>query len=220
MRPMARFHARYVCVCLAPLALLGCAEAEHKPEDAEDGAVSAPDRDASSMPADGGGGCVIEDDREHPHDSEPAQHIASPLEPEAYNSDPPSSGPHCSQWGQYATYGADAPLPACNFLHNLEHGAVALLYDCPEGCPDLVEALASLRGDPPADPDCPAPRILLTPYPDLGPRLAAAAWGYTWTADCLDETARASLRDFIEAHWGSRGDAPEPRVCSEGSLEP
>lgn len=153
----------------------------------------------------------------HPHDSQPASHVAQPLPSSAYNSRPPSSGPHCPSWGDYKTYTAAAPLPACNFVHNLEHGAVALLYNCPDDdCPEIVSALQQVIDDSPPDPDCGqlgVDRYVLTPYEDMDAKVAAAAWGYTWTAECLDEDAIDSLKAFIEAVWGSRGDAPEARLC-------
>src|SRR5687768_148624 len=112
-----------------------------------------------------------------------------------YNSNPPSSGPHC---GTTVTYGvASAPVDRCNWLHNLEHGAIVLLYNCPEGCADLVTQLTDLLRDAPRDPDCNRLRVIVTPYPMLSTRVAAAAWRRTWTANCLDEAARASLLKFI-----------------------
>jgi hypothetical protein len=158
--------------------------------------------------------------REHEHDSEPAMHVLEPLPAESYNSSPPSSGPHCSTWGSYAVY-EEPPLPACNFVHNLEHGAVALLYNCPDGCEELVAALEEVIAEAPDDPDCgEGKRLLLTPYAEMEATVAAAAWGYTFTADCLDDGARAQLHAFIDAHIGSRGDAPEPTVCGNGALAP
>lgn len=169
---------------------------------------------------DGGPGCSFVGTQAHPHTSEPAMHVGQPLAPADYNSSPPSSGPHCGSWGQYTTYAPSAPLPACNFVHNLEHGAIALLYNCPQGCADLVAALQAVLDDPPMDPNCAAPRLLLTPYADMQTKVAAAAWGYTWTANCLDAAAVASLRTFIATYIGTRGDAPESRVCQGGSVRP
>jgi hypothetical protein len=158
--------------------------------------------------------------QEHPHDSIAAMHVPQPLPASDYNSSPPSSGPHCGTWGQYTVF-ADPPLPACNFLHNLEHGAIVLLYNCPDDCPEIVQQLAQVIQDAPADRDCGnAKRLLLTPYADMDATIAAAAWGFTFTAECLDDAARSALLDFITAHQGSAGDAPEPTVCAGGSVAP
>jgi hypothetical protein len=167
-----------------------------------------------------GSSCTPIGEINHPHDSQAASHIAEPLPASSYNSSPPSSGSHCNTWGHYATYGAARPLPACNFLHNLEHGAIVLLYNCPEGCPEIVEALEGIMAAPPDDPDCIAPRLVLTPYEEMDAKIAAAAWGYTWTSACMDDAARDSLVDFIEAHIGTRGDSPEATICGNGGFAP
>jgi hypothetical protein len=167
-----------------------------------------------------GSSCMPTGEVNHPHDSQAAAHVAEPLPASSYNSSPPSSGSHCNTWGRYATYGAARPLPACNFLHNLEHGAVVLLYNCPDGCPEITDALAAIVAAPPDDPDCIAPRLVLTPYAEMDVKVAAAAWGYTWTSDCMDDAARASLVAFIEAHIGTRGDSPEATICGNGGFAP
>jgi hypothetical protein len=157
---------------------------------------------------------------QHPRLAGP--HIGAPLPPSAYNSSPPSSGPHCDQWAQLTTFTPARPLPACYFLHNLEHASVALLYNCPDGCTELAESLEQVKADSAADPDCTGKRVLITPYADMDAMIAAAAWGFTWTSDCpeLFEPARESLLEFIAAHLGSNGLAPEPRVCGDGAIAP
>jgi hypothetical protein len=208
-------------LCLA-LALLGVACGDDIPnpgfqfvDAGADACVALPSDE------DGGSSCSAVCGNEHPHDRSAAQHISSPWPASAYNSSPPSSGAHCAEWSAYGVaYDARAPLPACYFLHNLEHGAVALLYNCPEGCPEIVAELEALVAAPPDDPDCPFSRVLLTPYTEMDAKVAAAAWGFTWTSDCLEGDAIDSLRAFIEAHQGSRGDAPEARVCSHGAITP
>jgi hypothetical protein len=189
------------------------------------GGSSEDDADVDEMSSDDdsgttGSSCTPIGEINHPHDSEAAPHIAEPLPASSYNSSPPSSGSHCNTWGHYATYGATRPLPACNFLHNLEHGAIVLLYNCPEGCPEVVETLEGIIAAPPDDPDCIAPRLVLTPYEEMDAKVAAAAWGYTWTSDCIDDAARESLVDFIEAHIGTRGDSPEATICGNGGFAP
>jgi hypothetical protein len=186
------------------------------------------DGDGDAADADGGG--RGEDDAgavatcaftgEQAHESLGAQHVAEPLPASAYNSSPPSSGPHCNAWGRYAIFGEDAPLPACNFIHNLEHGAVVLLYNCPSACPELIEELSALQRSLLLDPDCFPARVVLTPYAEMDSLVAASAWGYTWTSDCYDDAARTSLVDFITAHLGSSGQAPEASVCGHGSIAP
>jgi len=186
------------------------------------GGAGGADADAGSIGAAGEGAQSDCDPsaQEHEHDSMPAAHVQVPLAASSYNSSPPSSGPHCPVWGRYTVYGDDAPLPACNFIHNLEHGAIVLLYNCPDGCDETVAALEQVIADAPDDPECGAvKRLLLTPYAEIDTTIAAAAWGFTWTADCLDGGARDSLLEFIAAHRGPAGDAPES-VCVDGSVAP
>jgi hypothetical protein len=172
--------------------------------------------------ATGGGACGVATEQ---HELGSTNHVLEPLPPSAYNSSPPSSGPHCASWGRYDingkmdNYTPMAPLPACNFVHNLEHGAIVLLYNCPDGCEDTVAALEAVIKSVGPDPDCVSQgikRIVLTPYADMDATVAASAWGHTFTASCLDDGAADALIEFIEAHWGSRGDAPEATLCFNG----
>lgn len=130
-----------------------------------------------------------------------------------YATNPPSGGPH---WGLWAAFGESAaPIPRELYVHDLEHGSVVLAYRCDDGCPAVVEALRALLADQPADPSCADAvhdRLILTPDPLLAAPVAAAAWGATYTATCLDP---ASLRAFIDAHYAK---APE-NTCAQG-LEP
>jgi hypothetical protein len=191
-----------------------------EPQDGGDDPSDAMSGDAAAVDSGGGATCVPTGTVEHEHTSEAASHIDEALPASEYNSSPPSSGPHCNTWGEYASYGASRPLPACNFIHNLEHGAIVLLYNCPDGCTEITDVLGGILADPPTDPDCIAPRLVLTPYQEMDAKVAAVAWGFTWTSDCMDAAARDSLETFIAAHIGSRGAAPEPTICGNGGFSP
>ncbi|HMI93923.1 MAG TPA: DUF3105 domain-containing protein, partial [Polyangiales bacterium] len=155
-----------------------------------------------------------------------ADHLNDPQPSSVYNSRPPSSGTHCDVWGRWAEFTPQNPLPACNFLHNLEHGSVVLLYNCPSGCAEVVDVLRGVFNDVGlVDPNCNdqgIKRLLITPYADMDAKLAAVAWGYTWTANCVDAQTPAELIAFISAHWGTNpaDRAPEPTVCNHGSYAP
>lgn len=153
------------------------------------------------------------------HESMGGAHVAT-NDGVVYNSNPPSSGPHCGSWGRYAVYGASKPLPRCNYLHNLEHGGVVVLYKCDGECPEIVAALSGVR-DQIVDAECTVTkRVILTPDPNLDTLVAAAAWTTTWTSDCVNDDALASLTNFIEDNLGGAGAAPESHVCSDGSVTP
>lgn len=116
-----------------------------------------------------------------------------------WNTDPPTSGPH---YGEPAIYGEyDTPLPIAQVVHNLEHGAMFVLYG------DEVPAatVAQLREFYAED----RLGMLLAPYPSLGDRIALGAWtvpddfgegevqGTAYLATCpsFDEGAFSLFRD-------------------------
>jgi thiol-disulfide isomerase/thioredoxin len=118
-----------------------------------------------------------------------------------YLSDPPTSGPHDPQpvpWGPY-----NEPIPKEKLVHNLEHGGLLVLYNCPEGCTELVEELEPFVGRYAAS----GVKLVLAPYPGMDSRLALVAWGYL---DTFDELDPERIAQFLEADLGSRG--PEANV--------
>ena len=128
-----------------------------------------------------------------------------------YATNPPSSGEHYPVWADFGVY--DFPLPRGFWMHNLEHGAVVVTYNC-EGCDaDIVAAKAWLAGLSP-DATCAAgpARVLLVPDPELDVPWAASAWGFTLRAKCFDAVA---FSDFVTAHAGGAL-APEAGICTTG----
>jgi hypothetical protein len=119
------------------------------------------------------------------------QHVTLPGEPHVpYNSDPPTSGPHLpylAPWGVHT-----APIAKELQVHNLEDGGVALQYNCPSGCPELVEKLAAIVRQYPT-------QVLLAPYPGMKHRLALTAWT---RLDAFDEFDEARIQRFIRAYRG------------------
>jgi len=131
--------------------------------------------------------------REHP--SAGAGHIAWPT-PIHYIETPPSSGDHRPEWGRWGEYSF---LPPQRWLHNLEHGGVALLYDpCLDAA--LVEALRAFARARPDDDGGPF-RWVLTPYPGLPAPVMAVAWQWTWLAQCLSDERLAELESFVTDHY-------------------
>lgn len=147
---------------------------------------------------------------------EAGNHVAQDS-PIAFSSNPPATGAHYGVWAPWAR-AYDRPVPRGNWVHNLEHGGVALLYRCPAGCPEVVAGLGELGQGLAQDPLCQSvsgvnARWLLTEDPQLpdGVQVAAAAWGWTYRAACLDA---ASLRAFVLSHYAR---APED-TCAEGAI--
>ena len=153
-----------------------------------------------------------------------------------YSSNPPSSGPHYPIWAAFQEFAT--PVDRRNYVHDLEHGAVVLLYNCallpgsdaggdggdggdgggdaaaPSSCAAVVQGLRDLMNALPADPICNVEagvrrRVVLTPDPLLTVPVAAAAWGWTYRAQCLDP---GTLDAFARAHYAH---APE-NECLNG----
>ena len=133
--------------------------------------------------------------------------------PIVYSSNPPSSGPHYSTWANFQEL--THPVDDGYLVHSMEHGAVLLLYACQgAACDPIVAALRAVRNAIPADPLCdPAlrTRVILAPRAANDVAVAAAAWGYTYRADCVDA---ASLTSFILDHYAK---APE-NFCVAGQV--
>jgi len=110
---------------------------------------------------------------------------------------PPSSGPHYPVWSQ--NYGVlEQGLAPGYWVHNLEHGAVAVLYNCPDGCPDIVQQLKDLYPNLPKGRNSRGgqPRVLIVPYTDMDTKIAAVAWGWLLKLDSVDAD---KLTRFVEA---------------------
>jgi hypothetical protein len=107
-----------------------------------------------------------------------------------YNSDPPTSGPHLpsvAPWGVHAE-----PIPKELQVHNLEDGGVLIQYNCPQGCPDLIEKLKAIVSRYER-------HVILAPYPGMDKRMALTAWT---RIDKFDEFDEKRIRRFIDAYRG------------------
>ena len=140
-----------------------------------------------------------------------AQHVAT-CAPVQYTTNPPSGGDHWGVWAKYKRFESEVPREM--YVHNLEHGAVVLAYRCPSsGCEEVKAVLDEVRAEAASDPKClmvpggPEARLVMTPDSALNTPVAAAAWGATYTATCLD---KASLARFVADHYGK---GPED-LCS------
>ena len=138
------------------------------------------------------------------------------IEGVTHTSNPPSSGPHCPSWGHWSFYRPPLHLPRCNYIHNLEHGGVVILFRERNLDPGTLAWLEALLPRLTGDPDCPSPRVIMTADPDLDTPLAAVTWGFTFKASCPDSATADALVDFATRHWGRMGLAPEPLVCADG----
>lgn len=201
--------SRRALLLLLPLALLACQETVVTAD------ASVPDgglvNDGRWTPIPGAG-CNAEQ-RNVPTQDSP--HVA-PGTAIAWLTNPPASGPHFPAW---ARWGAWPAVERGYWLHNLEHGGVALLYRCPSGaCEPVRDALVTAAGMIPADRACtPTPsaparvRVVVTVDNEITSPVAAAAWAWLYRADCVDGP---SLQRFYTDHAGR---APED-FCFDGSI--
>jgi hypothetical protein len=145
----------------------------------------------------------------HTYSSPSAQHVTV-CSAIAYPMNPPVYGDHYPYWVAYKSYAFAVPL---GFLvHDLEHGAVELLYNCPTGCADEIATAQAFLDALPMDPRCTVEvkhQTILAPDPTLPTRWAAVAWGRSLTADCFDGPA---FRGFYDANVGH---GPED-ICADG----
>ena len=123
-----------------------------------------------------------------------------------YETNPPSGGSHYAVWPAFQSY--DFALPAGFLVHGLEHGAVVFWYNCPDGCADEVSQAEALLAQLAEDPMCAGTgadrRAIVVPYPSLGSRWGASAWGFALTADCFDPSG---FEAFYIEHYGNGPEA-------------
>jgi hypothetical protein len=129
----------------------------------------------------------------------PSPHVPEDQDPQ-YNSNPPSSGPHYPIWANYQEF--SSPVKPGYLVHCEEHGGVLLLYKCDgAACAPIQEGLRKIRDAIPADPACDPKiraRIVIAPDPKLDVPVAAAAWGWTYKAQCVDAP---TLEEFVKTHY-------------------
>jgi len=114
----------------------------------------------------------------------------------AYVANPPASGNHWpywqTPWGAYPN-----GVPREEWMHNLEHGGIVLLYNCPSGCQPVVDQLSALMLAQKPD-QFNEVRMLLVPDSKMPHRVAAVAWGWRWQGDTVDA---AAIQCFINARY-------------------
>jgi len=135
-----------------------------------------------------------------PGESVPAMavrdHIApNTTSPVAYNTDPPTNGPHVDALPEFKVY--TEPITKELAVHGLEDAAVIINYK-PDMDKESVDKLASiatsyiqLGGG--------RSHVILAPYPNLSNPIVLTAWRRIDRLDVLDE---ARIRRFIDEYVG------------------
>jgi uncharacterized surface protein with fasciclin (FAS1) repeats len=134
-------------------------------------------------------------------------HIANnETSPIAYASLPPTSGPHYPNIAPWQVF--EEPWRYEQLIHNLEDSGVVIYYQCPEGCPELVQQLRDF-----AQPLIDAGRHVLVapndpawtlpngdqPHQDMGAPIVVAAWRRMIKLDAFDAD---QIMAFIDAFEG------------------
>jgi len=112
-----------------------------------------------------------------------------------YNSRPATSGWHYPSLVKWDVYQIE--IPDEYLLHNLEHGGVGIHYNCPQGCPGLVEELSIIASQ--------YDKIVVSPYPDLFSRISLTSWT---AKDDFEQFDEDRVTAFIKVHMG-KPPAPE-----------
>jgi len=112
-----------------------------------------------------------------------ALHVDGPID---YPDPPPAGGNHNPCW---AIWGIHTDfVPAERWVHNLEHGGIVFLYNCPDGCGTDATALSQIttfvgRHE----------QALITPYAGMKQKFAVVSWGHRLVSDCIDAEAAAAF---------------------------
>ena len=129
-------------------------------------------------------------------ENEGRQHVAEDTVAE-HQADPPASGDHYPTWSRYGVF--EEPVNPGYWVHNLEHGAIVLLYTCTDDCDqvraDINRVYASLP-----DGAFGEVKLLATPYEkDFGSRFMLIAWNWQEPFDEFDaERIERFYREFLD----------------------
>jgi hypothetical protein len=167
--------------------------------------------DASCERLVGARGPEPDPERTHLDDEEAAELTADDL----YELRPPHSGRHLGRFLPLPTEAFDRPIDERALVHNLEHGAVAVLYDPAELADADVAALETWVRERNAvgfhdDAERTGAAIVVAPVEPgsitSGAAVALRAWGVATDCDGFDQVIADG---FLASHFGTRGVAPE-----------
>lgn len=132
---------------------------------------------------------------------------------DAWNTDPPTAGPHYGQTVIFGSY--DDPVQPARLVHNLEHGAVFVQY----GAGVSAETVAELKTFYSRNVN----GTVLAPLPKLGKTIALGAWlgsgggngtGVLATCPSFDDTA---FQAFLTAYQFKGKEAFPPSSMTPGN---
>jgi hypothetical protein len=135
------------------------------------------------------------------------EHLPPGAQYDAYNSNPPASGPHAPNFAPWGVSGAVIPKEVA--VHNMEHAGVVVWYNCGAGpeplgedeCAELRDGLSAVVQQALAD----GKSVLMTPYPDMDHRIALTAWQHLDTLDSFDGERVRAFIDAFECYTDLEG---------------
>ena len=130
----------------------------------------------------------------------PHTHVGRPTTV-TYNHDPPTSGCHYSLGGGRAPIAPgvyDRHVDPEYWVHNLEHGFIVVLYDCPSSCPTDVAKLRRWYDSHAPDPALPLEKkIIVIPWTTMSTPFAVESWDWFLPLTTADTTR---IEAFYQNH--------------------
>jgi len=141
----------------------------------------------------------------------PHTHVSPPTQI-TYNHNPPTSGCHYNLGYGVAPIQAGAynqVIQTEYWVHNLEHGYVAVLYNCPSGCAPQFAQLRQWYHTLPPDPggQVAYAKVIIIPYPSMNVPFAAVYWDWY---DPIPVFSVAEVQRFYANHVGHAPEAAGP----------
>lgn len=148
-----------------------------------------------------------------PIDEMPHTHLNPPASV-TYLHDPPTSGCHYNLGLGQAPIAPgvyNQAIPPEYWIHNLEHGYVAVLYNCPSGCDSDFNTIKQWADNQPVDSACnstwqgnnppitPFARLIVLQETTMKVKFAAVAWDWYLGMDKLDIN---QIGAFFQNHVG------------------
>lgn len=120
------------------------------------------------------------------------EHIAVGASHAAYNSNPPTSGPHYEQPSRWGV--SQAELPDEQLIHNLEHGGIWISYiGIDDSTKSALEKIANSKS-----------KVIVEPRAKNDAPIALASWGRLLKLEKFDEQ---TILNFIKSN---KNQSPEP----------
>ena len=114
----------------------------------------------------------------------------------SYKHTPPSSGPHYAATARYGVYSTEVPVGA--WVHNLEHGAVVLLFKCDDDCETKAAEIEPIYDKLPSAAFGEV-KLLAAPYDNAPTDYTLLAWGWQEDLNSLDPArVERFYRDLVD----------------------